>query len=282
MANSVKTVGLLAALTALVVLAGQLLSGTRGAVIALVIAAVMNFGAYWFSDKLVLMRYRARQVQPGTRPRLEGIIDRLVARAGLPRPKLFVIPEAQPNAFATGRNPRHAAVAVTQGLLELMDDEELEGVVAHELAHVKHRDILIGSIAATMAGAVMVLASMARWGALLGGYERDRRDGGLLGLLAVAIVAPLAATMVQLAVSRSREFAADEGAARMAGHPHGLARALRKLGQLSGRIPMEASPASAHMFIVSPLSAREAFTRFFSTHPPLEERIRRLLGRMSR
>ena len=279
--NGFKTFGLLTILTLLVVVAGQLLGGTQGAVIAFVIAAVMNLGSYWFSDKLVLARYRSREVAHGQLPRLDAIVDRLVQRVGLPRPRMFVIPEAQPNAFATGRNPEHAAVAVTQGLLELMDDAELEGVVAHELAHVKHRDILISSIAATLAGAVMVLASMARWGAIFGGFDRGSRNGGggIVGLLAMAIVAPLAATVVQLAVSRSREFSADRGAAEMVGSPDGLARALQRLGQLSGRIPLDASPASAHMFIVAPLSGGSTIGRWFSTHPPLEQRIERLLQR---
>jgi heat shock protein HtpX len=276
--NAMKTFGLLTVLTVLVVAAGQLLGGTRGAVIALIVAAVMNLGSYWFSDRLVLMRYRAREVPQGRLQRLDAIVDRLVARSGLPRPRLFVIPSPQPNAFATGRDPAHAAVAVTEGLLHAMNDDELEGVIAHELAHVKHRDILIGSIAATLAGAVMLLATMARWGAIFGGFERDRRDGGLLGLLALAFVAPLAATLVQLAVSRSREFAADRGAAEMVGHPHGLASALRKLGQMAERVPMDASPASAHMFIVSPLSGRGSLLGWFSTHPPITARIERLLG----
>jgi heat shock protein HtpX len=276
--NAMKTFGLLTVLTVLVVAAGQLLGGTRGAVIALIVAAVMNLGSYWFSDRLVLMRYRAREVPRGRMQRLDAIVDRLIARGGLPRPRLFVIPSPQPNAFATGRDPAHAAVAVTEGLLHAMNDDELEGVIAHELAHVKHRDILIGSIAATLAGAVMLLATMARWGAIFGGFERDRREGGLLGLLALAFVAPLAATLVQLAVSRSREFAADRGAAEMVGHPHGLASALRKLDQLAERVPMDASPASAHMFIVSPLRGRGSLLGWFSTHPPITARIERLLG----
>ncbi len=274
--NTLKTGILLVALTAILVGVGQLIGGSTGATIAFAVALVMNVGAYWFSDKLVLARYRAQELAPGQLPRLDRIVDRLVARARLPRPRVFVIPGAQPNAFATGRNPEHAAIAVTRGLLDLMTDDELEGVVAHELAHVKHRDILIGSVAATLAGAVMMLASFARFGALFGGLDRGRRGGGL-GLLVVAIVAPLAATIVQLAVSRSREYEADRGAAEMVGHAGGLASALQRLGAASGRLPLDASPATAHLFIVAPFSAG-GLAGPFATHPPLEKRIERLLA----
>jgi len=229
----------------------------------------------------VLAMYRAKPVTDAEAPRFHAIIDRLVAHAGLPKPKLYVLPNASPNAFATGRNPSHAAVAATTGILELMNDEELEGVLAHELAHVQNRDILISSVAATLAGAITWLATMARWGAFFGGYgPRDERDdrGGIFGLLFMAILAPIAAAIVQMAVSRSREYAADATGARIAGNPYGLARALEKLGHLTQRIPMEATPATSHMFIVNPLTGR-AFLNLFSTHPPLEERIRRLLGR---
>jgi heat shock protein HtpX len=280
MTNTIKTFGLLAALSALLVLMGSWAGGRGGALMALVFAGVMNLGAYWFSDKVVLWQYRARLVEPGQLPRVEAIVERLCARANLPRPRIYVIPQDQPNAFATGRNPRHAAVAVTEGILSAMPDEELEGVLAHELSHVRHRDILIGAIAATLAGAITWLAYMVKWGAIFGGLggDRDREGGGgALAALAMAIVAPIAAMLVQLAVSRSREYAADAAGAELAGNPYGLARALRRLGQLSGRIPMEASPATAHMFIVSPLSGG-LFMNVFSTHPPLAERIRRLVG----
>jgi heat shock protein HtpX len=207
-------------------------------------------------------------------------VDGLVARAEMPKPKLYVLPDRAPNAFATGRNPSHAAVAVTRGLLELMDQEEVTGVIAHELAHVKNRDILISSIAATIAGAVSMLAFMARWGAIFGGAGgRDDRDGGIIGLLAMAIVAPLVAVIIQMAISRSREFGADATGAKIAGNPHGLARALEKLGHYSKRIPQQASPATSHMFIVMPMTGRGGLRNLFSTHPPIQERIRRLLGR---
>lgn len=277
--NYVRTALLLGLLTGLILVSGAAVGGRTGMMIALGLAAAMNFGSYWFSDRIVLKMYRAQPVSAAEAPRFHAIVDRLLARAGLPKPTLYVLPQQAPNAFATGRNPEHAALAVTNGLLELMGEEEIEGVVAHELAHVKNRDILISSIAATIAGAVTLLASFARWGALFGGVGgRDERGGGLFGLLATAIVAPIAAMVIQMAVSRSREYAADATGARIAGNPYGLARALEKLGHYSGRIPLEASPATSHMFIVMPLSAR-GMMNLFSTHPPIEERIRRLLGR---
>ena len=280
--NYLKTALLLGLLTGLIVVCGRLLGGTTGMVIALGLAAVMNFVSYWFSDKMVLARYRAQPVEPQAAPRLHAIVDRLVARAGLPKPKLYVLPEAAPNAFATGRNPAHAAVAVTRGLLDQMSDEEVEGVVAHELAHIKNRDILIASVAATIAGAVSVLGSMARFGAIFGGMGGNRDDerggGGLLELLVMAIVAPIVALIIQMAVSRSREYAADATGAQIAGNPYGLARALEKLDRLSHSVPLDASPATSHMFIVMPLSGRRVLS-LFSTHPPIAERIRRLLGR---
>ncbi|HXV74886.1 MAG TPA: zinc metalloprotease HtpX [Candidatus Polarisedimenticolaceae bacterium] len=277
--NMIRTTLLLGLMTGLFLAIGYALGGQAGLVIAFALAAVMNFGSYWFSDKIVLASHRAQPVDARQAPRLHAIVDRLVARAGLPKPRLYVLPERAPNAFATGRDPEHAAVAVTQGLLELMDEEEVEGVVAHELAHVKNRDILISSIAATLAGAVTMLATMARWGAIFGGGGRDDDNrGGLIGLIAMSILAPIAALVIQMAVSRSREYAADATGARMIGHPHGLARALGKLDQYSKRIPLHSSPASSHMFIVMPLSGR-AVMSLFSTHPPIEQRIRRLLGR---
>jgi len=277
--NYIRTALLLGLLTGLILVCGHLLGGRTGMIFALGLGAVMNFGSYWFSDKIVLATYRAKPVTEAEAPQLHAIVDGLVARAGLPKPKLYVLPQKAPNAFATGRNPSHAAVAVTHGLLELMDREEVEGVIAHELAHVKNRDILISSIAATIACAIALLATMARWGAIFGGVGgRDDRQGGLLGLLAMAIVAPLAAMVIQMAVSRSREYAADATGAAIAGNPHGLARALEKLGRYSKRVPMNASPATSHMFIVMPLSGR-GLMNLFSTHPPVEERIRRLLGR---
>ncbi len=268
-------------LTGLILSCGQLLGGTTGMILALVLAAVMNFVSYWFSDKIVLTMYRAKPVEAAAAPRLHAIVDRLVARAGLPKPKLYVLPEASPNAFATGRNPSHAAVAVTQGLLEAMNDEELEGVIAHELAHIKNRDILIASVAATIAGAITHPGHHGRAGARSSAVTADAtiaNGGGLLGLLAMAIVAPIAAMVMQMAVSRSREYAADATGAEIAGNPYGLARALEKLGQYSRRVPLAATPATSHMFIVMPLSAG-GLMNLFSTHPPIEERIRRLVGR---
>jgi heat shock protein HtpX len=277
--NTLKTALLLGLLTGLIVLCGGAIGGRGGIVIAIVLAGVMNFVSYWYSDKIVLRMYRAQPVSREQAPRFHAIIERLVARAGLPKPTLYVLPDPSPNAFATGRNPSHAAVAATTGILELMSDEELEGVLAHELAHVRNRDILTSSVAATIAGAIGGLASMARWGAMFGGYgSRDENDrGGGLGLLFTAILAPIAAMILQMAISRSREYAADATGASIAGNPYGLARALEKLGAATKRIPMNASPATSHMFIVNPLSGR-ALMNMFSTHPPLEERIRRLVG----
>ncbi len=274
--NYLKTALLLGAMTGLILVCGQLLGGRTGMIVALGFAAVMNLGSYWFSDKIVLARYRAKPVSETDAPRLHTILDGLCARAGMPKPKLFILPQRAPNAFATGRNPSHAAVAVTAGLLESMDQEEVEGVIAHELAHIRNRDILISSVAATIAGAITMLASFARFGAIFGLGGRDERGGGVLGMLAMAILAPVAALLIQMAVSRSREYAADATGAKIAGSPHGLARALEKLRQLSRRVPMDASPATSHMFIVTPLSAA-GLTNMFSTHPPVDERIRRLL-----
>ncbi len=280
MGNQIRTTILLAVMTALIIWVGQLLGGRQGMIIAFIFAAGMNFFSYWFSDKLVLKMYRAGEVTPGQAPELYETVARLTRNAGLPMPKLFVIPQQTPNAFATGRNPEHAVVAVTEGLLKLMNHREVTGVLAHELAHVKNRDILIGSIAATMAGAVMILATMARWSAIFGGgSSRDDEGGGagMVGLIAMSIIAPMAAMIIQMAISRSREYLADATGAGFAGNPEGLASALEKLGAYSQKLPMDANPSTAHMFIVNPLSGRSLMS-LFSTHPPLEERIARLRG----
>jgi len=279
--NYLKTALLLGLLTGLILVVGQALGGQQGMVIALIFAGVMNFVSYWFSDRIVLAMYRGRQVSPAEAPRFHAIVDRLIVRAELPKPNLYMLPGDSPNAFATGRNPAHAAVAATEGILSLMSDEELEGVIAHELGHVKNRDILISSVAATIAGAITFLATMARWGALFGGYgsNDDRgRGGNIVSLLLTAILAPIAAMVVQMAISRSREFAADATGAHIAGQPYGLARALEKLDAYSKRLPMAATQATAHMFIVAPFTG-SAITNLFSTHPPIAERVRRLLGR---
>lgn len=279
MKNNMKTALLLGSLAGLMVFLGNLIGGRRGAMLGLVFAAVMNLGSYWFSDRIALKMSRARPVSRGEAPQLYAAVERLTGRAGLPMPSLHLIPSKQPNAFATGRNPAHAAVAVTEGILEILSPDELEGVLAHELAHVRNRDILIASVAATIAGAISFVATMARWGAMFGGGGDDEDNpGGIFGLLAASIVAPIAAMIMQMAVSRSREFAADALGAEIAGRPQGLASALRKLEVMSQRVPMAVNPSAAPMFIVNPLRgpwARGA-SRMFSTHPPTEERIARL------
>lgn len=277
--NNVKTALLLIALTGLLVFTGAALGGPRGAMIAFTFAVVLNLGAYWWSDKVVLRMYRAREVTEADSPQLFGAVADLAQRAQLPMPRVYVIPSPGLNAFATGRNPANAAVAVTDGLLRHLDRSELAGVLAHELSHVRHRDILIGTIAATLAGAVTMLASFARWGAIFGGYGNRGGNGGgnILAVLLVSIVAAMAATFVQLAVSRSREYEADAGAARLLGDPKPLISALRKLELGAQRLPVEASPATAHMFIVSPLRGG-GVSKLFSTHPPVEDRVRRLQG----
>ena len=278
MGNQIKTTVLLAVMTALILWVGQLLGGRQGMIIALIFAAGMNFFSYWYSDKLVLKMYRAGEVTPDQAPELYEMVQHLTRQAGLPMPKLYIIPQEAPNAFATGRNPEHAVVAVTEGLLKIMDRNEVTGVLAHELAHVKNRDILIGSIAATMAGAIMMLATMARWSAIFGGGSNDDEGGGgFIGLIVMSIIAPMAAMVIQMDISRSREYLADATGARFAGHPEGLAKALEKLGAYSKRLPMDANPSTAHMFIVNPLSGR-SMMRWFSTHPPIEERVARLRG----
>jgi len=274
-----RTTLLLGALTGLIMLIGQWLGGSQGFILAFVFAIIMNFGSYWFSDKIVLAAYGARQVSEAEAPMLYRIVHTLALRDGIPMPKLYILPSDAANAFATGRNPQHAAVAVTEGILQLMNERELTGVLAHELSHVTNRDILISSIAATLAGVVMMIAQMAQWAALFGGTHRsDDREGGgggVLGLLVTAIVAPLAATIIQMAISRTREYAADETGALLSGDPLGLASALGKLGSAAERTPLNASPQTAHLFMVDPLSGR-SLMQLFSTHPPLEERIARL------
>ena len=277
MSNAIKTTLLLGLLTGLILAIGDFLGGSQGIVLAFVFAGVMNFSAYWFSDKVVLRMYNAQPVDETQAPELYQIVRNLVQREGLPMPKVYVIPTDTPNAFATGRNPQHAAIAVTEGIMRLLRPEELEGVIAHELAHVKNRDTLTSAVAATLAGAIMMLANMMRWSAIFGGMQSDDRDrgGGIFGLLAMTILAPLAATLIQLAISRSREFEADATGARLVHNPLGLAAALEKLERANEQSPMPATPNTAHLFIVNPLKA-STFTRLFSTHPPLEERVRRL------
>ncbi len=277
MANNLKTVLLLGLLTGIILYIGSLW-GQAGLTIALVISIVMNFASYFFSDKIALRMYRAQPVARDQAPQLYRMLDYLCARQNIPMPKVYIIPEDSPNAFATGRDPQHASVAVTQGTLQLLSEDELMGVLAHELAHVKNRDILISSVAATLAGVIMWIANMARFAAFFGG-DRDRDDegGGALGALVTIIVAPIAAMLIQLWISRTREYQADAGGAEAAGSPHGLASALRKLENYSKRIPMEASPSTAHMFIMHPFSGR-SLMNLFSTHPPTQMRIERLLG----
>src|SRR5688572_8338818 len=273
MNNGLKTALLLGALSGLLLLIGDLLGGSGGMMTAFVIAALMNFGSYWFSDKIVLRMYRAQEAPP-SHP-LYQTTQRLVQRAGLPMPKVYIIPDDSPNAFATGRNPSHAAVAATEGIMRVLSEHELEGVIAHELAHVKNRDILTSSVAATLAAAIMMLARMAMF--FGGGRDNDRQSGNPIVLLAMMILAPLAAMLIQMAISRSREFAADAGGAEIAGNPYGLADALRKIDAVSKRIPLDANPATAHMFIVKPFSGG-GITSLFSSHPPTEARIQALLG----
>lgn len=279
--NTLKSTFLLALLTIFLVFIGSYFGGRNGMVVAFVLSVAFNFGTYFFSDKLALSMYRAQPVTREQLPRVYAVVERLSAKQGLPVPKVFVIPSESPNAFATGRNPQHASVAVTHGILNLLDDEELEGVLAHELGHVRNRDILTSSIAATLAGAITMLARMGYWASLFGGYGgRDDRDrgGGLTGLL-MLILAPIAATLIQLAISRSREYEADATGAKETGNPYALARALQKLDSYSRRIPLQASPSTAHLFIVAPLLGSGGFANLFSTHPPIKDRIHRLIGR---
>jgi heat shock protein HtpX len=275
--NVFKTGLLLAVLTAMLVLAGGAIGGQQGMLVAFVFALAMNFFSYWFSDKIVLRMYGARAVDEAQAPGLYTMVRRLTTRAGIPMPKLYVIPSDTPNAFATGRNPQHAAVAVTEGIMRVLDDEELEGVLAHEISHVTNRDVLISTIAATLAGAITYLAHMAQWATIFGGRSHDDDEGGSnpLVMMAFAMLAPIAAMLVQFAVSRAREFQADASGARLAGRPWPLAKALEKLEVASHMRPMHASPATAHLFIVNPLTG-QSLMRLFSTHPSTEERIARL------
>lgn len=272
--NTIKTTLLLGILTLLFLWAGYGFGGEQGMTIALVLALAMNAFSYWYSDKIVLKMYRATEVSQSESPELYAMVRRLTQKAGIPMPRIYLINQPQPNAFATGRNPDHAAVAVTTGIMRMLSSEELEGVLGHELAHIKNRDILIGTIAATVAGAISYLTHMAQWALIFGGRD-DEEGGNPLVAILVMIVASIAALMIQMAISRSREYAADDSGARIAGNPHYLSNALRKLHSASHQIPLAAQPATAHMFIVNPLSGGK-MARLFSTHPPMEERIARL------
>ncbi len=276
--NTVKTIGLMVFMTLLLVFVGAAIGGRSGMIIAFAIATIMNFGSYWFSDKIVLRMYRAQPVSEAEAPELYAIVRTLVQKAGMPMPKVYIIPEETPNAFATGRNPEHAVVAVTQGIMRLLSREELSGVIAHELAHIRHRDMLTGTIVATIAGAISMLAQMAQWAMLFGGGSRrdDDEGGSPIVALVMMIVAPIAAMLVQMAISRTREYEADAGGAKIAGNPSGLANALLKLEKGNQVIPMaDAKPATAHMFIVNPLHGG-GLMNLFSTHPPIAERVKRL------
>jgi heat shock protein HtpX len=274
--NNIKTLFLLVTLTLILIWAGAAMGGRQGMTIAFIFALGMNFFAYWFSDKIVLKMYRAKEVTEAEAPDLYGTVRRLAQKAEIPMPRVYIIDQEQPNAFATGRNPGHAAVAVTTGIMRILSQEELQGVIGHELAHVKHRDILISTIAATIAGAVSFLAQMAQWAMIFGGHRGDDDEGGSpIAAIIMMIVGPIAAMIIQMAISRSREYVADEGGARLAGNPRYLSSALRKLHTASQKIPMDANPATSHMFIVNPLSGG-GILKLFSTHPPIEERIARL------
>ncbi len=282
MSNLFKTALLLTAMTLLLMVAGRAFGGQRGMLMALIFAAIMNFVSYFFSDKIALAMYRAQAVSRDDLPRVYNIVERLSQKVGLPTPKVYVIPTDSPNAFATGRNPSHASVAVTQGILGLLTDDELEGVIAHELGHVRNRDILISSIAATLAGAITYLAQVAKWGMIFGGFGGDResrRDGGGLAALLMIFLAPFAAMLIQLAVSRSREYGADDTGAHWTGNPYALASALAKIENYSRRMPLVASPSTAHLFIIQPFLGGMSFGNLFSTHPPTAKRIERLTGR---
>lgn len=274
--NGLKTMALMVTLTLILVFVGGLLGGKTGMTFALVMAFGMNFVSYWFSDKIVLKMYGAKQVAEGDAPELYSTVRRLAQRAELPMPKVYIMDQDQPNAFATGRNPEHGVVAVTTGIMRILSQAELEGVIAHELAHIKHRDILVSTVAAAIAGAISYLAQMAQWSMIFGGRSNDEGEGGSpIAAMVMMIVGPIAAMLIQMAISRSREYKADQGGAEIAGNPLQLAGALRKLQMASQQIPMQANPATAHMFIVSPISGG-GFSKLFSTHPPMDERIARL------
>lgn len=273
--NTLKTAFFLTLLTLLLIFIGRILGGNSGMIIALIFAAIFNLGSYWFSDKVVLAMYRAQKIEESDNPGLFQIVRHIASQAGLPMPKVYIIPTDSPNAFATGRNPEHAVVAVTSGILRILSEEELEGVISHEMSHVKNRDILISSVVATVAGAISMLAQMAQFAAIFGGGRDDENRGGGLGLLFMAIIAPIAALLIQLAISRSREYQADESGAKICHKPLALAGALKKLSYASQRVPMQANPSTAHLFIVNPLTGG-GLTSLFSTHPPLEQRISRL------
>jgi len=284
MGNTLKTAFLLTLLTVLFVLIGGHFGGQNGLILGFLFAASMNFFTYFYSDKLALKMYRAQPVTREQLPRAYEVVERMTQRMGIPMPKMYVIPTDSPNAFATGRNPKHASVAMTQGILALLNDEELEGVLAHELGHVQNRDILTSSIAATLAGAITLIARMGYWASIFGGYggnQGSRERGGGLGSIFMLILAPIAATLIQLAVSRSREYEADATGAKTTGNPYALASALEKIDAYSKRLPMVASPSTAHLFIAQPFVGREFFANLFSTHPPMAKRIERLIGRSS-
>lgn len=274
--NVFKTVILLTALTLLLIFIGQLVAGPAGALVAFIIALLMNLVSFWFSDKIVIGMYRGREILPSDEPRIHRMVSNLSQAANIPKPRIYLIPLNIPNAFATGRDPKHASLALTEGILRTLNEEELEGVISHEIAHIKNRDILIGTIAATLAGAIMTIAYWARWIAFLGSGDEDRGGIGLIGILLLSILAPLAATIVQMAISRTREYQADETGAHLSGRPLALANALEKLEMVARRNPLGGgSPATSHLFIVNPFRGDFLF-RLFSTHPPIEERIRRL------
>jgi len=278
MLNWFKTMLLFVALAAVLMVVGGAVAGRQGLIIALVLSIGINFFSYWFSDKIVLASYGAKPLGEAEAPRVHAVLAQLCQAAGIPKPPIYHTPESSPNAFATGRDPHHAVVCVTDGLLDLLDEEELKGVLGHELAHVKNRDILIGTVAASIASTIMFIASMARWAAIFGGGSggRDRDGVNPIGFLVAAVVAPLAAMLIQMAISRSREYGADEAGAQFAGNPYGLANALKKLQTASARIPLKASPSTAHMFIVKPFTGGGIFS-LFATHPPIEKRIARLM-----